>query len=117
MNYQLTQEDINSITHPEWAFGTTRLLPKESQIPDEFWVPWDKNPNIYVQIADAMFCGNPAPAGEITFNPGFDGSPEGVQKYLRFLQAHLRSFQPEYEHKIAGLAYMISVVTTIKETK
>ena len=110
MPYTLTQEQIDSITDLEIAWGTTRLLPAWEDIPGGFR---GYTHDIYVQIVDAMFCGEKMPAGSLTVNEGFDGSPEGLDKFHRCVKAHLRSFEPKHEHKIAGLALMIQTVMTI----
>lgn len=107
--WSLTQADLDATTALEWAFGTTRCLPPEDQIPKEFWEPWNGKPNIYISIIDALFCGNDVPEGELVFNDGFTG-----ENLMKCVEAHLRSFAPRHEHKIAGLAYMISKVTTVK---
>lgn len=100
--WSITQADIDSITDVDSAFGTTRLLPPEHEIPAEFW-----KTNIYTRIADAMFVGEPPPAGEITFHSGFR---EDGPAMMKCLMAHMNSFSPSHEHKIAGIAYMISKI-------
>jgi hypothetical protein len=107
----LTQADIESITDEEYTYGTTRFLPPVQAIPDPFW-GWFKGyeRDVYFRIAEAMYVGEPAPIGEVSFNPGFNG--KGMQ---RFLKAHLHSVQPEYQHKMAGLAFLISMIVTITE--
>lgn len=115
--YTLTQQDIDSITDPEWAFGTTRLLPEENQIPKQFWDHYTNTSNVYVELADALFTASPPPEGDLVFNSGFDGSAAGQKRFRRMLDAHLRSFEPDHHHKIAGLAYMIAQVVTITKTK
>jgi hypothetical protein len=101
-SWSITQADIDSITKPEAVWGTTRLLPPEEEIPKEFW-----GTNIYTRIADAMFVGHPAPAGEIQFHPGFR---EDGPATFQCVMAHMKSFDPKHEHKIAGVAYMISKI-------
>ena len=98
--YALTPEDLTSITDPERAFGTTRLLPPWEEIPDEF-----KRGNQYTRLATAIFFGNDLPDGECTFLEGFAESGEALN---RAVYAHLKSFAPKHEHKIAGVGYLIS---------
>lgn len=98
--YALTLEDLTSITDPEHAFGTTRLLPPWEEIPDEF-----KRGNQYTRLATAIFFGNDLPDGECTFLDGFEGGGPALNRAVR---AHLRSFAPNHEHKIAGVGYLIS---------
>lgn len=109
MTYQLTQADINSITDLEIAFRTTRLLPQREDIPKEFW-----DGNCYTNIVDCLFSGVPLPAGEISFNEGFEGDEKGIAKMHRFISAHLGSWEPKHERKIAGLGYALSKIFTYK---
>ena len=101
----ITQADIDSITKPEAVWGTTRLLPPEVEIPKEFW-----KTNIYTRIADSMFVGESPPRGEIHWNPGFRDDGPAMMKCL---MAHMKSFGPKHEHKIAGVAFMISKIMTV----
>lgn len=105
----LTQADIESITDEEYVRGTARFLPKEEDIPLEYW-GWFKGVerNIYFRIAEEMYTGDPVPAGEVSINPGFTG--KGLQ---RFLVAHMKNIHAEYQHRMAGMAYLMSRVVTI----
>lgn len=107
--WSLTQADLDVTTDLEYAFATTRCLPPKEIIPKEFWDGFGAN--VYVRLADTLFTGDAPPAGDIEFNEGFTGN-----NLMKFLIAHLRSFEPQHEHKIAGLAYMISCIMTIKES-
>lgn len=89
-------EDLNSITDVEIAFGTTRLLPEMAQIPDEFM-----RGNAYTELAGRLFAGRPI-SGEITLKDGV--KPENLNRAVR---AHLISFDPKHEHKIAGVGFLI----------
>lgn len=106
-NYVLTRESLNSITDAEMAFGTMKLLPPFEMIPDEF-----HNGNIYTEILDCMFAGVKLPDGEIVFRKGFDDA-DAPKALHRCVHAHLISFEPKHEHKIAGLGYIISLVCQI----
>ncbi len=103
--WTITQADIDSITQLDFAFSTDRFLPPEDKIPQEFW-----SGNAYVRLTEAMMYGEPMPPGEVTFNEGFRPDGPALQ---RCIMAHLRSFNPKHEHKIAGVAYMISKITHI----
>lgn len=103
MAYTLTPEQISSITMPELAFSTERLLPAWEDIPEEF-----KRGNIYTELASAIFYGTPIPPSTIELNEGVEG--EALSKCVR---AHLQSFGPKHEHKIAGVGYMISCACTL----
>ena len=106
--YVLTRDDLLSITDAEVVFGTMRLLPSVEQIPPEFF-----DGNIYTDIAQAMFFNTALPLAEIEFRKGFD-NPDAVEPMLRCLTAHLKSWRPKHEHKIAGVGYMISLICNIQ---
>ena len=112
-SYSLTQADIESVTDKEVVQGMSRLLPKVEDIPLEHW-GWFKGVerNIYFRVAEQLYTGDPPPPGEIVFNPGFTGV--GLK---RCLDAHVRNIHAEYQHRMAGIAYMLSIILTIKETK
>ena len=102
--YTITKDDLESITDAEVAFSTTRLLPEWDQIPDEFKT---SQGNKYTKLASDIFFGNEL-TGEIDLNEGIE--PELLSRAVR---AHLSSFQPKHEHKISGVAYMVSCLATV----
>jgi hypothetical protein len=78
------------------------LLPKRHQIPEEFdWTKADKSE--WVEIVERWF---------------FKGLPEGTKvipkegidttKAVAHLSYVMRSFEPKHEHKIEGVAYLMS---------
>lgn len=107
-SYMLTHADLASITDPERAFSTMRLLPAWEDIPDEF-----KSGNIYTELAEAIFYDRLLPEGEIELLPGFEDSADALNTCVR---AHLLSFGPRHEHKIAGVGYMISKVCVMNRS-
>lgn len=106
--YKLTRDALNTITDVEMAFGTTKLLPPNETVPEEF-----KRGNVYTVLVDCLFAGKPVPNGEIEFREGFD-DPEAPKLLNRVVSAHLRSWEPKHEHKIAGLGYLISLACEIR---
>lgn len=100
-NFKISAEDVASVTDAELAFGTIRLLPKEEDIPKQFW-----DGNFYTKLASAIFYNTELPSGRIVFNEGFN--KDSIVKAVR---AHLRSFEPHHEHKIAGVGYLIACVS------
>ncbi|MBD5034977.1 hypothetical protein VWT76_15890 [Xanthomonas citri pv. citri] len=96
--YSLTPEDLASVSDVEVAFATERLLPAFEQIPQQF-----KTGNLYTELASAIFYDKPLPDVDLELKPGFSAQP-----LRRAVQAHLRSWGPKYEHKIAGVGYMIA---------
>ena len=103
MTYTITAEDIRSITDVEAAFSTSRLLPSPEQIPKDFY-----EENSYTRLVEAIFYGLELPNGELELAEGLE--PSELNKCVR---AHLQSFEPKHEHKIAGVAYMISQVAVL----
>jgi len=106
--WDLTLADVLSVNDAERAFGTTKLLPPEDEIPAVFY----QAGNIYHRIAEAMWAGEPLPNGDITINEAFKDAVVFTQ-IQKCVMAHLTSFQPSHEHKIAGVAYMISKIMYI----
>lgn len=98
MPYTVTPEDMSSITDVELAFSTDRLLPVWEDIPPEF-----RTGNRYTKLAEAIFFGWDLPTCQIDMKAGFE--PEALNRTVR---AHLQSFGPKHEHKIAGVGYMIA---------
>lgn len=103
MSYHLTPEQIDSITDPEWAFSTERLLPAWDDIPEAF-----KKGNVYTELASSIFRGTEMPACRVEL---FDGV--GAKNLNRCIRAHLQSFGPKHEHKIAGVGFMISCACSL----
>ena len=105
--FSVNAQALMDITDLELVFGTTKLLPDFEQVPDEF-----KIGNVYTRLLDCMFANMPIPAGTVAFRPGFD-DPETPKHLVRVIEAHLQSFEPKHQHKIAGLAYLVSLVCKI----
>ena len=103
MAYTLTPEQLESITPVEMAFSTTRLLPAMEDIPKEFL-----KGNVYIRLVNALFYGQTLPEGDIEMREGF--SFEALNRAVR---AHLQSWSPKHEHKMAGVAYMMSCACTL----
>ncbi|MYM92612.1 hypothetical protein [Duganella vulcania] len=107
MAYTLTRDDLASINDIEVAFSTERFLPAWEDIPQSF-----KQGNIYTTLAEAIFYGTSLPSGDMEFLPGFedDDAPAALNRCVR---AHIRSFGPKHQHKIAGVGFLISQVCKI----
>lgn len=103
MAYIVTPEDMASITDAEMAFSTDRLLPAEADIPAAFFAG-----NLYTKLAESLFYGRELPAIEIEMKAGFD-----PQMLNRAVRAHLSSFGPSHQHKIAGVGYLIAQAATL----
>jgi hypothetical protein len=106
--YQLNSDDIKSITAAEVAFSTTRFLPELEAIPEDF----TDGQNPYHSLANNLFMGAGAGSGKLNFK--LDVEPKEVAD---FTYAHLRSFSPSHEHKIAGVAYMMSFIFDFVDSK
>ena len=103
MPYTVTSADMASITDVELAFSTERLLPEWDDIPAEF-----QRGNLYTQLAEAIFYGRELPGCEIEMKEGFD--PQSLNRAVR---AHLQSYGPKHEHKIAGVGFMVAQAATL----
>lgn len=104
MTYTLKPEDLDTVTDVEVAFGTMKLLPERSDIPN-----YDHR-DFYEQFVAAMFYGSPHPAGTLVMREGFEGRSAQMGKVVT---AHLKSFEPEHERKMEGVAYMLSLATKL----
>jgi len=112
MPYTITPDQLKSITDAEMAFGTERLLPSMNDIPKDF-----TGSNVYTRLASMLFYSDPLPSDwEIEFKTAFDNS-ECVRWLDRCVKAHLMSRGPKHEHKIAGVAFLISMVCEVREPK
>ena len=101
--YTFTPNDAATINDVEVAFSTERFLPAWEQIPKGF-----KTGNAYTRLAEAIFFGTALPDCEMTLNDGFE-----AEHLNRAVRAHLRSFSPKHEHKIAGVGWMIAHACTL----
>lgn len=109
MTYKLLRENVADITDVEHAFGTTKLLPAVDDIPQEFIAG-----NKYTELSSCLFRGDKLPNYVVIFNEGF-GDLDIVKDLNRCVHAHLRSFEPKHQHKIAGVGYMISKVCKLED--
>lgn len=100
MPYELTPEEVAPVTDVELAFGTTRLLPAWEDIPHEFQCAQTK----YCEVVAGIFYGN-MPNFDVQLYPEFASMGQQVFKCLR---AHITSWTPKHEHKMAGTAYMLA---------
>jgi hypothetical protein len=89
------------------AFSTERLLPALQDVPEEF-----RKGNIYTELASAIFYGTEMPKCTIALNEGVEG-----EKLNRCIRAHLKSWGPKHEHKIAGVGYMIACACILHPTE
>ena len=67
MAYQVTPEDMGSISDVEMAFSADRLLPPWEDIPREF-----REGNQYTLMAEAIMYDRPLPEGTIELKEGFN---------------------------------------------
>lgn len=105
---QITSTQIRAISDLELAFGTTKLLPEWDAIPIEF----KRVQNPYQVLLHSLFYHQPIPRGQIALNPGFDDiDMAAVNKCIR---AHLQSYAPKHEHKMAGTAFLLSQICTLE---
>lgn len=108
MTYKLTREDLASVSDAEMAFSTVRLLAGEEEIPAEF-----TRGNLYTQTAAAIFFNDALPDCELVFLPGFDDAAAAAD-LNRCVRAHLASYTPCHQHKIAAVGLMIASVCELR---
>ena len=107
MAYILTPEQVDSIDEVDRAFSTMALLPPWDEIPEEF-----KRDNPYSDVAERVFYGMPLPGLRIEMKPGFQ-----APSMVRAVRAHLASWGPKHEHKIAGVGYMLSLMCSLTQDR
>lgn len=103
-SFSITEQDIKSITDIDEVFSTTKFLPPIEQIPIEFI-----KGNNYTQFVKNLFHGTELSGGTITFK--FDIEPEQAK---RFIISHLSSFEPKHNHKIAGVGYLLFLMSDLE---
>lgn len=101
--FQVNPAQLPAISDVEAAFGTTRLLPPENVIPEAFW-----RGNLYTRVAECRFYGRMVPDAHMQLRDGVS-----APQMVRMVDAHLRSFEPKHEHKIAGVGYLMSLLCTL----
>ncbi len=104
---ELSREDIKNIFDVDIAFGTTKCMPEIEEIPKEYF-----QGNLYTTLVDAIFFGRPIPSYSFEVTPHFDDATI-LEDMPRFVRAHLVSRSCGHEHKIAGVAFLISQVMQI----
>lgn len=104
MSFNVTPHDVKLTSAVELAFSTTRLLPDYNDIPDDF-----KRGNIYTETVEAIFFDSEPPNTTISLK--LDVTIEELKKCIL---AHLRSFEPKHEHKMAGVGFLFSKIATLQ---
>lgn len=103
------------------AFGTTKYLPKFSDLPKEyqkqmapgcklaeaiFYEGWEAaGKKAQELMGDAMNFLMAEPPKDHAYAEGEERDP--LVRFHRCITAHLRSWEPKHEHKIAGVGYMM----------
>jgi hypothetical protein len=87
--------DDVTVAFPARVVGT--LLPRVADIPREFY----SRANPWATLASRWFFSGLS--GRFAVKPGID-----ERTALRHLSAVLRSFEPQHEHKEAGVAFLMS---------
>jgi len=107
--YQLTMADIKATTDQEFIRGTNRCLPSRLDVPHEFY--WKDN--VYNNVADHFYIGEVPTKLSVQFNPGFEDAQQDPSGMTKFIMAHIKTLDYAFEDKIAAIAYMLSIITTI----
>ena len=95
--------DVDEVTmaFPAEVVGT--YLPAEKDIPEEFWDGRASPPGEWTHIVNTWFTRGLNPDVKFSAKEGID-----ARKAFRHCAAIMGSFQPKHEHKIAGVAYLLS---------
>lgn len=81
-----------------------KLLPPVEDIPKEFF-----EQNKWTRLVDMMFAGTVPTTARYAERPEINYTPDLYKTASRQWTACLRSFEPKHEHKIAGVAYLLSL--------
>ena len=107
--YALTRQDLDRIRNADLIFGTAKLLPSASQIPDEF-----RAGNLYTQLAESLFFKRPLPNANIVFKPGFD-DPAAPGALHKCVQAHMVGRRRlKHGRKLAAVGFMLAQVCELR---
>jgi hypothetical protein len=95
----LEPKDVDDATmaFPAQVVGT--YLPKEEDIPEEFW----NRGNEWTEIVDHWFAFGLNHEVSFHAKEGVDG-----EKAFRHCAAVMKSYEPKHEHKVAGVGYLLS---------
>jgi hypothetical protein len=85
-----------------------QYLPLVQEIPEEFWAPQ----NLYNRMVTDVFFQGTKEDWEFALREGIE-----IKTFKRHVMTCLRSFEPPHEHKIAGVAYLISLWCPIISSK
>lgn len=94
---EITNDDLKKLDLADVAFGTTALLPKYEDIPDDF----KRRRTIWNDLFSSWFFDGLS-ALEMKPKPGIDGDLA-----MKAIRAHMVSWEPKHEHKEAGVAWMM----------
>lgn len=100
-NPTTTWDAPTEVSDVEIAFPATvtgKLLPPRELLTEDMWA--GRHP--YAQLANDWF-GRGLSEALFAWKPGID-----QDKALRHLRAVLRSWEPKHEHKLAGVAYLLT---------
>jgi hypothetical protein len=101
---ELVPQEVDEVFFAFPANVIDVLIPKEEEIPEEFRDNWHRDSHYWCKIVNDWFAGALGEDFGLYPKEGID-----AQKAGRHCNAALRSFQPSHEHKIAGVAYLMSL--------
>lgn len=92
---------VPNVDAPAAIFGQIKgILPAWDEIPEQFW----KHHNPYARVVSKLFFSGGALSDfGLTVKPGLDKA-----NVMRAVNACLSSFEPNHEHKEAGVAFLLS---------
>lgn len=105
--FELDLDLVKSIKPVDVAFGSTILLPPEESIPKEFF-----GDNLYTQLVSCIFYSKPMPDFSIELKHDLT-----IDEFKNAINSHIGSFEPEHCHKMAGVAYLMSLMCELKNNQ
>lgn len=102
----ITAQSLLAIDEMDLLFGTDKLLPLVEDIPEDFI-----RGNVYTSAVENLFSESFPPHLKLQYREGFD-----PKLAARAVQAHLQSWSPKHQHKIAGVGYLLSLMATVSDS-
>lgn len=106
MNYPEQMPEIPEVSKLEQAWGTVAHLPALADIPAEFDSHRGNNPATAF-VSTAFFNGWAAALAKYNLHPRYPMTQAQGDAVILLLSAHMKSWEPQHEHKEAGCGMLL----------
>lgn len=104
---------VPDLDGPSVVFGDISFLPKRNDLPEEFQRDWHRNSHPWCGLVSHWFYNGADAASKdsLTIKGVTLRAKDGVDfgKACRAIKAALGSWEPQHEHKIGGVGYLMSI--------